>query len=444
MKHSADTTEVQTPGTGKKKPVASPPLKPWLKATVWALRILVGALFVFSGIVKAIDLWGFVFKLEEYLAAWGMTQPRSLVLMVAMAVSAYEAVFGFLLMCGCYKRVAPWALMASMAVMLPLTAYIAIASPVADCGCFGDFWVISNTATFLKNIVLTSALVFLIIYSPRVKTGLYKPAIQWLVGATVTLYMIIIGLYGYNIQPMLDFRPYPPGSSLVADAGNNDDDAMPTFIYEKDGEHREFAADDLPDDSTWIFVERKEAPATKNSNPGIFAIYDGDDEVTGEAITGEGKELLLVIPELRRADISYTYYINDLYEKADSAGISMVALIGASEKGIEMWKDFSMASYTCYSVEDTALKELSRGVMSLVLLDNGRIKGKATVSSLVSGKYNNSDPLAAVAELSDTPHAAIFGVLSAITGAFLLFIYLFQGIILAIRATIRKKIRKTA
>lgn len=94
MKHSADTTEVQTPGTGKKKPVASPPLKPWLKATVWALRILVGALFVFSGIVKAIDLWGFVFKLEEYLAAWGMTQPRSLVLMVAMAVSAYEAVFG--------------------------------------------------------------------------------------------------------------------------------------------------------------------------------------------------------------------------------------------------------------------------------------------------------------------------------------------------------------
>ena len=261
------------------------PLKPWLKATVWALRILVGALFVFSGIVKAIDLWGFVFKLEEYLAAWGMTQPRSLVLMVAMAVSAYEAVFGFLLMCGCYKRVAPWTLMASMAMMLPLTAYIAIASPVADCGCFGDFWVISNTATFLKNIVLTSALVFLIIYSPHVKTGLYKPAIQWLVGATVTLYMIIIGLYGYNIQPMLDFRPYPPGSSLVADAGNNDDDAMPTFIYEKDGEHREFAADDLPDDSTRIFVERKEAPATKNSNPGIFAIYDGDDEVTGEAIT---------------------------------------------------------------------------------------------------------------------------------------------------------------
>ncbi|MDE5633243.1 MAG: DoxX family membrane protein, partial [Muribaculaceae bacterium] len=129
MKYSADTTAVQTPDTGtdKKKPIASTPLKPWLKATVWAVRILVGALFVFSGIVKAIDLWGFVFKMEEYLAAWGMTQPRSLVLMAAMAVSAYETVFGFLLMTGCYKRVAPWALTLSMAVMLPLTAYIAIA-----------------------------------------------------------------------------------------------------------------------------------------------------------------------------------------------------------------------------------------------------------------------------------------------------------------------------
>lgn len=425
-----------TPGKAPEK-APEKPLRQWQIVTVWVLRVLIGGLFVFSGVVKGIDLWGFMFKLEDYLAAWDITQPRSVVLVAAMGVSAYETVFGFLLLTGCYRRVAPWALTLSMAVMLPLTAYIAVADPVTDCGCFGDFWVISNTATFLKNIAITAALIFLIIYSPRMKSGLYKPAIQWVVGAAVTIYIIMVGLYGYNIQPMLDFRPYPPGTQLVAagtdeDEDAGDDEAMPVFVYEKGGERREFPADNLPD-STWSFVERKgfdsEAPTP---HPDGFAIFDGDEDVTRSALSGEGTELILVIPELRRADISYTYYINDLYEKADSAGIAMVALIGSGEKGIAVWKDFSMAAYPCYSVEDTTLKELSRGLMSLVLLQDGRIKGKATVSSLVNGNYDDTDPLTAVADLSDTPHGAIFALLTAAFAIFLLLLYLLQRIIIGL------------
>lgn len=434
---------VATSGTPGKAP--EKPLRRWQKITVWVLRVLIGGLFVFSGVVKGIDLWGFMFKLEEYLAAWNMSQPRSVVLMGAMAVSAYETVFGFLLMTGCYKRVAPWALTISMAVMLPLTAYIAVAEPVSDCGCFGDFWVISNTATFVKNIFITAALVFLVIYSPRMKPGLYKPAIQWLAGATVTLYIIMVGLYGYNIQPMLDFRPYPPGTQLVAAETEEEDEAydadMPVFIYEKEGKRLEFTADDLPD-STWTFVERKDRGNAVSSHPDGFAIFDGEDDVTDTALTADGTELILVIPELRLADISYTYYINDLYEKADSAGMAMVALIGAPEKGIEMWKDISMAAYPCYSVEDTSLKELSRGLMSLVLLQDGRIKGKATVSSLVNGKYDDYDPLTAVKELSDTPHGAIFNLLTGFFAIFLILLYLLQHIILGLRIKIRNILKK--
>lgn len=439
--NNVEAQPVATAGTPEKKPETTPekPLKRWQKITVWVLRVLVGGLFVFSGVVKGIDLWGFMFKLEEYLAVWDMSQPRSVVLMAAMAVSAYETVFGFLLMTGCYKRVAPWALILSMAVMLPLTAYIAVAEPVSDCGCFGDFWVISNTATFVKNILITAALVFLIIYSPRMKSGLYKPAIQWLPGATVTLYIIMVGLYGYNIQPMLDFRPYPPGTLLAVSDDEDDADApLPVFIYEKDGERREFPSDDLPD-STWTFVERIE-PASATRHHG-FAVFDDDEDVTDTAISGEGTQLLLVIPELRRVDISYTYYINDLYEKADSAGIGMAALIGAPAKGIEMWKDISMAAYPCYSVEDTTLKELSRGLMSLVLLQDGRVKGKATVSSIVNGQYDAPDSMTAVRELSDTPHAAIFMILTAAFAIFLLLVYLLQRIILGVRIKIRESIK---
>ena len=110
----------------------------WKHVTVWVLRLLIGGVFVMSGLVKSLDLWGFVYKIEEYLAIWDMSQPRTIVFMLAMGVAGYEFVLGLLLAMGCYKRVAPWGLFLTMVVMLPLTAYIWIADPVSDCGCFGD------------------------------------------------------------------------------------------------------------------------------------------------------------------------------------------------------------------------------------------------------------------------------------------------------------------
>lgn len=412
----------------------------WLQAVVWTLRVVIGGVFVVSGTTKCVDIWGFVFKLEEYLEVWNLSEPRSLVILASVLISAYELVFGFLLLTGCYKRVAPWILTASMVVMLPLTAYIAVANPVSDCGCFGDFWVISNTATFVKNIFLTAGLVVLIIYNRRVKEGLFEPAIQWIVGGIVTLYACILALYGYNVQPMLDFRSYPAGSFLTENEEDDSSDAMPTFIYEKDGEQKEFTADELPDDS-WTFVERKDAGDTGDMG---FSIYDGDEDVTDTAIEPEGKELLLVIPEPRMADISYTYYINGLYEKADSAGIAMIGLIGGTQRDVAFWKDISMAAYPCYTAEDTGLKELSRGIMSLVLLEDGQIVGKATVSSIAEADSDGTATLSAVSRLENSRHFRNFWILTGIFGGVLLLIYLFQGIILVWRAKFRKRITVAA
>ena len=53
---------------------------------VWILRIALGAVFVISGLSKGLDIWGFIYKIEEYLTVWGMDQPRSLVLASAMCI----------------------------------------------------------------------------------------------------------------------------------------------------------------------------------------------------------------------------------------------------------------------------------------------------------------------------------------------------------------------
>ena len=42
-----------------------------IKIIVWFCRILVGGLFIFSGLIKANDSLGFSYKLEEYFVEFG-------------------------------------------------------------------------------------------------------------------------------------------------------------------------------------------------------------------------------------------------------------------------------------------------------------------------------------------------------------------------------------
>lgn len=392
-----------------------------------------------SGFVKMVDPWGFLFKIEEYLAVWDIWQPRTVVLIAVLLISGYEFVMGMLLALGCYKRVAVWGLTLMMAFMLPLTLYIWIEDPVSDCGCFGDFWVLSNSATFWKNVAITSCLGVLLCLNPRVHQSFFQPAIQWMVGAWISLYIIVMGLYGYTVQPFLDFRSFPVGTPLndVSDTDdeNGGDDYI--FVYEKDGISRDFHLSDLPD-STWIFVDRKPLNGKVNESKAQLAVYDGDEEVTDEVIATEGPEILLVIPEPARADISYTFTVNEMFEYADSIGIPMIALLGGDSGAVERWRDVAMAEYPCYTVEDTQLKELARGSMSVVTLLDGVVKSKNSlgfISPSVIEMSENTD--AFMAEIGGRSENRMLFV-NLVFGGGLLLIYMCQGIILGIRLGVRK------
>ena len=166
------------------------------------------------------------------------------------------------------------------------------------------------------------------VWNQRLKESLFNPAIQWMVGAWISLYALVIGLYGYNVQPVLDFRSYPVGVSLTGHNMDVDDETDYRFVYEKNGVRKEFGIDSLPD-STWTFVDRIEPETISEKSDNRLAIFDGEDDVTDDVLSGEGVELLLVIPEPVRADISYSYTINEMEEYADSVGIPMIGVLGA-------------------------------------------------------------------------------------------------------------------
>lgn len=360
---------------------------------VWILRIALGAVFVVSGLSKGLDIWGFIYKIEEYLNVWGMDQPRSLVLAAALCISCYEFTLGLMLMIGCYRRFTVCALLAMMAVMLPLTLYIYIEEPVADCGCFGDFLILSNAATFWKNVVITGGLVYLLTITRKVD-GLYRFFTQWATTAVAILYFIIVALLGYNVQPLIDFRSFPAGKSLIGDADAENNNQY-KFIYEKNGEEDEFLIDDLPD-STWTFVDRKLVSGSE-SEATEFVVMDGEENVSSDIISEDGEEIIIVVPQGERADVSYTYLINELWRYITTRGGEFIELVAMPREQIEHWIDLSMATYPVYSADGTMLKEMSRGDMSAVYLCDGVVVWKRSLASidvdLFSNVATNSDVL---------------------------------------------------
>ena len=374
----------------------------WNTVIVWVLRVLLGLTFIYSGFAKAIDPWGGMYKLTEYFNVLGFEQLVPASLAFAFILAAIEFMLGLFVLVGAYRRSAPLLLLCMMAVLLPLTLWLAITDAVPDCGCFGDATHMSNWATFFKNLLIVPALIYLVMFNKRVH-GIYGPAVNWVVGVIALAYVSVIAYNGYFKQPLIDYRPYPVGAKLGVEpeAQPADDDYV--FIYEKDGVQKEFSIDSVPDDdSEWTYVDRR-VKGDKQPKGRVLeqplAIFDNGTDVTDEVLTTQGDALLYLFPDLPGVNIAYTFVINNLTEKAVGQGATVAALTSATEQQMEEWRDISMASYDTYSMDDSDLKMIARGNPAVVMLHDGRIVWKRTLASLDPERLRDDNlPLA---QLSD-------------------------------------------
>lgn len=371
-------------------------------AITWLLRLVVGGVFVVSGVTKGVDPWGSYYKVYEYMLAlnipvgeWG-----NAVLILALLLFTTEFFIGASLVCGCFRKATPIVAALFMLFMLPLTLWIAVADPVADCGCFGDFLVISNWATFIKNVLLSIAVVWLLKFN-RSAICLVSASLQWLAAVGMALYILIVGYVGYWQQPMLDFRSYPIGTILLGDSDAAEYTPVYSFVYEKNGVEQVFSEDDeLPEeDSGWNFVRREELgfvreneALSQTNEGGDFRIWseDGSVDVT-ESLYSDGYQLLLLIPDIRTLSMATSWKINRLYDMAKASGAELFAVAAGSVKDIARWRDLSSGQYPIYTADDTSIKELARGNPAIVSLDGGKIIWKTALSALLIDEDVNSD-----------------------------------------------------
>lgn len=405
----------------------------WARIDILVCRLIAGVAFTASGLAKAIDPWGTFYKISEYLVAWDCTVTRTLAVTAAIALGVVEFVLGALTLMGCFRRVAVWCLLAMMVVFLPLSAYIYIYDPVADCGCFGDWWVVSNGVTFWKNVVLTLLLILLAVYNRGLKP-IFSPAAQWAVATLLCAYVMAVSLYGYNVQPLVDFRRFPVGTSLLG-TEEDDDDTQPDydFIYaDASGQKRTFSADSLPG-SDWTFVERKLRPGSgqEDAQDHGFTITNPDGEdITEEIVEPEGEQILILIPDLEAMDISHTYTVNRMAEQMQERGGTLTALVAGGQQQVHRFTDISMGQYPVYAAEPNLIKELARGNPAFVRLSDGTVRDKRTLDSAVLQHRLDARPQDGHVLLWEMTWVLLLG---------LLLLFIVNRSILGIRNTVRRR-----
>ena len=106
-----------------------------LTAILSIARILFGITFLFSGFVKAVDPIGFAYKIEDYLISFQLLPFLPLALAFAIALIVLELMLGVFVLLGNYRKITTLLSVMFMAVMTPMTLYIALKNPVEDCGC---------------------------------------------------------------------------------------------------------------------------------------------------------------------------------------------------------------------------------------------------------------------------------------------------------------------
>lgn len=342
-------------------------------------RIIIGLVFIFSGVVKAIDPLGTAYKFHDYFQAFNLRFLNSLCLPLAIIMFTAEFIAGFSILSGLKFRTGLWGVIILMAIFTPMTFILALTNPVSDCGCFGDAIHLTNWQTFGKNIVLVLFLV--ILYKERDQfKKIRNKKIEWPIISGVIILFILFAFFNLRYLPVIDFLPYKTGvkiaDKMVVPEGVAVDKYETTFIYQKNGVQKEFTLKNYPsNDSSWKFIDQKSVLIKKGYVPSIhdFEITgQNGDNLTNEILSDKGYSVLMISKKLAEAGRKHLTAGFGLGKYCISKGIHFYVL---SASGTDVVKGYENGLIFC-SADETTLKTIVRANPGYILLKDGVIINK--------------------------------------------------------------------
>ena len=363
-------------------------------------RFVLAVVFIFSGFVKAIDPLGTQYKIQDYLDALGWTGvfPEFVPFIASALLGMLEFCLGVYLFFGIRRIIAPRAVVAVMAIMTPLTFWLAWENPVSDCGCFGDAVVLTNWETFGKNVVLL-VMSLVVLKGRRRIFPLVTTRFDWLIALYGFLYILCMTVYCYRHLPVFDFRPYYVGANIhqgmSIPEGEKPTEFETRFVLQKDGVEKEFTLENYPD-STWSFVDSKTVVKRQGYEPPIhdFSMIDYEDgeDITEQVLADEGYTFLLVAHQLGQANQSRMDLINELYDYCLEYCYAFYCLTSSSDEDILKWQEDTGAEYPFCLMDNITLKTMVRSNPGLMLLKKGTVVSKWSIID-IPDEYQLAGPL---------------------------------------------------
>lgn len=397
-----------------------------MKITVYIIRIFVGLLFIFSGIVKANDPLGTAYKMEEYFEVWNRDlEPGSFflkntlinlfhffnehTLFLSITMNAFEIIAGAALLLGWRMRLFSWLLLVLMIFFTILTGYTYKTGQPTNCGCFGDCIKITSQFSFYKDVLL-SALILVLLFTRKYIQPLFKPGMNTALMFLVTLFSFGLQWYSLRYLPPVDCLPFKKGNSIpekMKVPANAVPDVFETrVIYKnintnekKDMSYDEFMNSKIWEDSTWKSdtTLTKLVKKGKNNVPPIsgFSLIGPTifDTITGKE-TKEVTSAILALPQVllffhTNLPDKAPSWKNDLlyiYNEAGKKGIPFYFVSPDRDSVISYYSKFGFTNVNGLGLDLTLIRTAARSNQTLYLLKQGNVAGKWSFADLDDAK----------------------------------------------------------
>ena len=234
------------------------------------IRIFVGLLFIFSGLIKANDPHGLSYKMQEFFEVWGFDFLNPLSLFSSLGMNVLEVFAGIAIIVNWQTKKITWLLFILILFFTYLTGYALFSGKIKTCGCFGDCIPLTPQTSFIKDIILFICIVILLFTQKKIKAIMHP-------GFGVSILLITTFLVGYGQKqalthlPLIDCLPYKQGNDIkekmLSPKGAIADSVTIMMEFEKEGKKYFFDANNFPTDfdSTYVYIDRKEVVVSKGN-----------------------------------------------------------------------------------------------------------------------------------------------------------------------------------
>lgn len=353
-----------------------------MRLLVGFARIVVGLLFIFSGLVKLNDPIGFSFKLKDYFAPevldLGFLVPYAVLLAVVLVI--FEVLLGIMLLLGTAKRFTLVALSLMIVFFTFLTFYSAYYNKVTDCGCFGDAIPLTPWESFYKDIILLILILVLVIGAKYIRPLFAKSVNSFIIFLSL-IGCLAITYYVLQHLPIIDFRPYKINVNIPEGMMVPEDAPMPIFEYNwkfnVDGEEQIFTTNgDYPSvEGEFIDVETKMIKAGYEPPIHDFAIEKNGVDYTDRFLSQEN--LIVVIAySLENSEFEGFYPMKEITDEALKLGYQVIGLSASSDEETDELIEKYDLNFKFYFSDETTLKTIVRSNPGLLELNTGTILQK--------------------------------------------------------------------